>query len=34
MNTNGVYVEQDDSYYVPVELMPVPTKSGKLNYKE
>jgi len=34
MNTNGVYVEQDGSYYVPVELMPVPTKDGRLNYKE
>ena len=34
MNTNGVYVEQDGSYYVPVELMPVPTRDGELNYKD
>ena len=29
LNENGIYIEQDGHYYVPVELIPVPIKNGK-----
>lgn len=33
MNTNGIYVETNGSYYVPVELMLVPFKDGKPHFE-
>ena len=34
LNTNGVFVEQDGKYYVPVELMAVPVIDGKPQFDE